>query len=45
MVLAELGTLTKPGAKKPPKVSPFNSLVMVVMLRVSFDLAYHVDAS
>lgn len=33
MVLAELdGTFVKPGAKKPPKVSPFNSLVMVVML-------------
>ena len=33
MVLAGLnGTFVKPGAKKPPKVSPFNSLVMVVML-------------
>lgn len=33
MVLAELnGAFTRPGAKKPPKVSPFNSLVMVVML-------------
>jgi DDE superfamily endonuclease/Helix-turn-helix of DDE superfamily endonuclease len=33
MVLAELnGTFTKPGAKKPPKVSLFNSLAMVVML-------------
>ena len=33
MVLADLnGTFVRPGAKKPPKVSPFNSLVMVVML-------------
>lgn len=32
MVFAELGAFTRPGAKKPSKVSPFNSLVMVVML-------------
>jgi hypothetical protein len=32
LVLGEIGTLTKPGAKKPPKVSLFDSLAMVVML-------------
>jgi hypothetical protein len=33
MVSADLnGTFFRPGAKKPPTVSPFNSLVMVVML-------------
>jgi hypothetical protein len=32
MVLAEIGPFTRPGAKKPAKVSLFNSLVMVVTL-------------
>jgi DDE superfamily endonuclease len=32
MVLAEIGSLTKPGAKKPPAAGLFHSVVMVVAL-------------
>ena len=32
MVTAEIGSLTRPGAKKPPAVNLFHSVVMVVAL-------------
>ena len=32
LVIQEIGSLVKPGAKKPPAVGLFDSVVMVVML-------------